>query len=53
MDDVGFAVADGAVMAFDLATLQDGLSLRLYDSSVKIVSFSGVDRTPILSASGS
>lgn len=53
MDDVGFAVADGAVMAFDLAGLQDGLVLRLYDSSVKIVSFPGMDRTPVLSAQDS
>ncbi|MCI8360763.1 MAG: hypothetical protein HFE86_05430 [Clostridiales bacterium] len=50
VDEVGFAVADGAVMAFDLDGLQKGLTLRLYDSGVKIVSFSGVDGTPVLSA---
>ena len=50
MDESGFAVADGAVMAFDLDDLRKDLVLRLYDSGVKMVSFSGLDGTQAVSA---
>ena len=48
-DDVGFAVSDGAIISFDLGSFQTGFSLRLYQTDTKLITFSGVDRTPILS----
>lgn len=47
MDGAGYAVADGAVLSFDLEGNKADSILRLYASEAKTVEFSGVDRTPI------
>ena len=49
MDGVGYAVADGAVLCFDLEEMDARSVLRLYEDEPKNIDFSGVDRTPIIS----